>query len=130
MIKPDTSNVEFVLPDDWRGTVMSRIRELIKEADPEIIEEVKYKTASNPNGVLVWYHTGMLSTGEIYNKHLRLGLANGNVLKDQDPKGLINSYRAIIIHEKDTLDESAFKKIIKAAVTYNIEHKKRIISTK
>lgn len=126
MTKIDSSNSsDFQLPDDWRGTVLSRIRELIKEADPEMIEEVKYKTASNPNGVLVWYHDGMISTGEVYTKHLRLGLAKGNLLKDQDPKGLINSHRAILIHEEDTLDEKAFKDVIQAAVEFNIEHKKK-----
>ena len=121
----DSNPSHFELPNDWRGTVMSRIRELIKEADPDITEEVKYKTASNPNGVLVWYHDGMISTGEVYNKHLRLGLAKGNLLKDQDPKGLINSYRAILIHEGDELDEAAFKNIIKAAVKFNQEKKNK-----
>lgn len=115
---------EFELPTDWRGEVMTRIRALIKQADPEIVEEVKYKTASNPNGVLVWYREGMLSTGEVYNKHLRLGLAKGNLLKDQDPKGLINSYRAILIHEGDELDEQAFIDLIRAAVAFNIEYTK------
>lgn len=100
---------------------MKRISELIREADPDIVEEVKYKTASNPDGVLVWYHNGMISTGEIYNKHLRLSLAKGQHLKDQDPKGLINSYRAILIKEEDTLDETAFKNLIKAAVKLNVE---------
>lgn len=121
----ETNTSTFELPNDWRGTVMSRIRQLIKETDPEIIEEVKYKTATNPNGVLVWYHDGMISTGEIYNKHLRLGLAKGNLLKDQDPRGLINSHRAIILHEKDTLNDVAFKNLIKAAVAFNIERKKK-----
>ena len=115
---------KFKLPDDWRGKVMSRIRELIKLADPEIIEDVKWKTASNPNGVLVWYHDGMISTGEIYTKHLRLSLAKGQYLKDQDPKGLINSFRAIIIKEDDKIDETAFKNLIRAAVEFNQKDKK------
>lgn len=114
----------FEIPDDWRGKVISRIRELMKLADPEITEEVKYKTASNPNGVLVWYKKGMISTGEVYNKHLRLTLAKGTLLKDQDPKGLINAHRAILIKEDDQLDENAFVNLIRAAVAMNVAGKK------
>ena len=125
MTKDTASNSEFKLPDDWRGAVMSQIRQLIQEADPEITEEVKYKTASNPNGVLVWYKNGMISTGEVYKQHLRLGLTKGNLLKDQDPKGLINSYRAILIHDGDEVDEKAFKDLIRAAVTLNNEKKNK-----
>jgi hypothetical protein len=110
---------DFKLPDDWRGKVVTTIRKLIKEADPEITEEVKYKTASNPNGVLVWYKDGMLTTGEIYNKHLRFAFKKGPELKAHDPKCLLNSYRAIIIHEEDKLDETAFKDLIRAAVALN-----------
>ncbi len=120
-----SNNSEFKIPDDWRGKVMSRIRELIREADPEMIEEVKYKTKTNPNGVLVWYHHGIISTGEVYNKHLRLGLSKGKLLKESsDPQSLINTYRAIVIHEEDKFDEKAFKDLIKAAVTLNLEGKK------
>jgi hypothetical protein len=120
MSKLTLSNKEsFELPDDWRGKVMSKIRELIKQADPEVIEDVKYKTASNPNGVLVWYHDGMISTGEVYKKHLRLAFAKGHLLKDQDPKGLINTYRAVILKEEDKLDEKAFKDLFRAAVALN-----------
>lgn len=127
MIKKDSSNsMKFNLPDDWRGEIMTRIRRLFKEADPEVIEDVKYKTASNPNGVLVWYHDGMISTGEVYQKHLRFGFVKGNVLKDQDPKGLINSYRAIIIREGDKVDDAAFKDLIRAAVVLN--HKSKSVS--
>jgi hypothetical protein len=126
MAKNTFRNSEFKIPDDWRGKMITRIRELIQEADPEMIEEVKYRTKTNPNGVLVWYHGGMISTGEVYNKHLRLGLAKGNILKEQkkDPNGLINSHRAVLIHEEDTLDDLAFKQLIRAAVDFNIENKK------
>ena len=115
-MKPKT---EYPLPDDWRGNVMARIRKLVKEADPEILEDVKWKTASNPDGVLVWYKIGMICTGEIYKKHLRLSLAKGPSLKDFDTKNLINSYRAIILKEEDKLDEEAFKALINAAVKLN-----------
>jgi hypothetical protein len=117
---PSSPNTSFELPSDWRGKVMSQIREWIQEADPEISEEVKYKTKSNPNGVLVWYHHGMITTGEVYQKHLRLGFSKGVALKEHDPKGLINSYRAIILHEEDTLNETAFKNLMKEAVKLNL----------
>lgn len=124
MTKSSTSNsVEYEVPSDWRGETISRIRALMKEADPDIVEDVKWKTRTNPGGVLVWYHDGIISTGEIYKKHLRLSLAKGNELKDQDPKGLINSYRAILLHEEDTLDEAAFKNLIRVAVAFNVNKK-------
>lgn len=104
---------------DWRTKTMSRIRKLVKEADPKITEEIKYKTASNPDGVFVWYCDGMISTGETYKEHLRLSLAKGPLLKKKDTKGLINSHRAIIIHENDALNETAFKKLIRDAVALN-----------
>jgi hypothetical protein len=109
---------------DWRERMMSKIRKLIKEADADIIEEQKYKTASNPDGVPVWYKDGMICTGEIYKVHLRIGFTKGPQLKElgHDPKGLINSYHAIIIKEGDQLDEEAFKDLIRAAVEMN--HKK------
>lgn len=125
-----TSNDDYQIPDDWRGKMISRIRELMKEADPEIIEEVKYKTASNPNGVLVWYCDGMISTGEVYKQHLRLGFSKGVILKENDPKGLFNAYRAILIHEEDKLDEAAFKEIVRAAVSLNKEAKSKKLASK
>lgn len=112
-------NPEFQLPDDWRGELMTTIRQLIKEADLEIREEVKYKTTSNPNGVLVWYRDGMITTGELYKKHLRLAFSKGVALKEHDPKGLFNAYRAVLLHEEDTLDHEAFKDIIRQAVALN-----------
>jgi hypothetical protein len=108
---------------DWRDVMMSRIRELFKEADSDITEEKKYKTATNPEGVFVWYNNGMISTGETYKKHLRLGFTKGPALKEHDPKGLINSYRAIILHEGDKLDEEAFNNLVRAAVELNKEAK-------
>ncbi len=110
---------------DWREVRMSRIRSLIKEVDPEITEEKKYKTATNPDGVFVWYHHGMISTGETYKQHLRLGFTKGNLLKTTDPKGLINTYRAMVIREEDELDEAAFKELVRSAIALNIEAKKK-----
>jgi hypothetical protein len=111
------------IPNDWRGEVMNRIRELIKEADSDITEEVKYKTATNPDGVFVWYKDGMISTGETYKEHLRLGFSKGPQLKEHDSKGLINSHRAIIIKEGAELDEKAFIDLVRAAVSLNAEAK-------
>lgn len=99
---------------------MSRIRTLIKEADPEVVEEQKYKMPSNPGGIPVWYHDGVITTGETYKKHLRLTFSKGAELrKNHDPKGLINSHSAMKIEEDDHIDEDAFKKLIKSAVTLN-----------
>jgi hypothetical protein len=109
--------------DDWRGEKMAQIRALIKEADPEVIEEVKWKKPSNPAGIPVWSHDGILCLGETYKKHLRISFAKGSEL--EDPKGIINAYRAILIHEDDELNESAFKNLIKAAVKLNQEVKSK-----
>lgn len=107
---------------DWRGEKMAQIRALIKEADPDILEEVKWKKPSNPDGIPVWSHDGIICLGETYKKHLRISFAKGPSLPD--PKGLFNAFRAVILHEEDTLDEVAFKDLIRAAVQFNRENKK------
>jgi hypothetical protein len=109
---------------DWRGKTMSRIRRLIKQADPKVIEEVKYKMPSNPGGIPVWYHDGMICTGETYKNHLRLTFAKGPKLKDHDPKGLFNRHSAIVLQEDDKIEETAFKNIIRAAVALNLKSKR------
>src|ERR1700754_2775813 len=105
---------------DWRKTTMSRIRTLIKQADPHAVKKVKWKIPSNPAGVPVWYHDGMICTGETFKQHLRISFARGPHLKD--PKGLINTYRAIVIREGDKLNETAFKNLIREAVAFNVKH--------
>jgi hypothetical protein len=109
---------------DWRGEMLSRLRILIKEADPEMIEERKWKKASNGMaGVPVWSHNGIVCTGETYKKAVKMTFANGASLKD--PSGLFNSSlegnvrRAIDFHEGDKLDEKALKALIRAAVALN-----------
>jgi len=102
---------------DWRKKTLSRIRVLIRQADPKVVEEVKYRMPSNPAGIPVWYHDGMICTGETYKEHLRLTFAKGRSL--EDPKGLFNRHTAIVIHEDDKIDEAAFKNIIRAAVKLN-----------
>src|SRR6516164_9859436 len=110
---------------DWRGKMLSRLRTLIKQADPEVVEELKWRKPSNPAGVPVWYHDGIICTGETYMNHVRLTFAKGASLKD--PSGLFNSSlggntrRAIDIHEGDKVDEAALKDLIRAAVALNLK---------
>jgi hypothetical protein len=108
--------------DDWRGATLARMRGLIREADPEVIEEWKWKKATNP-GVPVWSHDGMICTGETYKNVVKLTFAKGASL--EDPSRLFNSSlegntrRAIDIHEGEEIDEQAFKALIRAAVALN-----------
>jgi len=108
---------------DWRGKRLAQIRGLITEADDDVIEEVKWKKASNPDGIPVWSHDGIICTGEFYKSHLRLSFPKGKSLTD--PKGLFNSYRSIVIRQEDKLDEAAFKDLIRDAVVLNQEGKKK-----
>ena len=109
--------------EDWREETLSRVRALIKEADPEVVEEAKWKKASQPDGVPVWSHDGMICTGETYRAAVKLTFAKGASL--EDPSGLFNSSlegktrRAIDIGEGETIDEGAFKELIRAAVRLN-----------
>jgi hypothetical protein len=108
---------------DWRGETLARIRALIKQADPEVVEEWKWKKPSNP-GVPVWSHAGMICTGETYKNHVKMTFAKGASL--EDPSGLFNSSlegnvrRAIDLHEGDKIDEKALKALIRAAVALNM----------
>src|SRR5882724_2061199 len=102
---------------DWRGEMLSRLRTLIKEADPEVVEEWKWR------GVPVWYHDGMICTGETYKNVVKMTFANGAALKD--PSRLFNSSlegnirRAIDFREGEKIDEKALKTLVRAAVTLN-----------
>jgi hypothetical protein len=108
---------------DWRGHMLSRMRQLIREADPEVIEEIKWRKPSNPSGVPVWSHAGIICTGEIYRDKVKLTFARGASLPD--PSGLFNASlggnktRAIDIAEGDTVDEEAFKALVRAAGALN-----------
>ena len=108
--------------DDWRGETLGRMRELIHEADPEVVEEWKWAKATNP-GTPVWSHDGGLCTGETYKSVVKLTFFKGAAL--DDPSGLFNSSldgkvrRAIDIREDDALDEDALKKLIREAVAAN-----------
>ena len=115
---------------DWRSATLDRVRRLIKQADPEAVEEIKWRKPSNPAGVPVWSHDGMICTGETYKSAVKLTFANGAALKD--PKGLFNSSlegnvrRAIDIREGDTIDETALKALIRAAVALNKAERKGV----
>jgi hypothetical protein len=108
---------------DWRGKKLSHIRVLIKQADPEVVEEAKWKKPSQPAGVPVWSHHGPICTGETYKSVVKLTFFKGASLKD--PSRLFNSSlegnarRAIDFHEKDEIDEKAFAALIRAAVSLN-----------
>ena len=114
---------------DWRGKTLAQIRALIKQADPEVAEELKWRKPTNPAGVPVWYHGGIICTGETYVSHLRLTFAKGASLKD--PKGLFNAgfegnlRRAIDLHEGDKVDEAGLKDLIRAAVALNLTGKSK-----
>jgi hypothetical protein len=107
---------------DWRGKILKRIRQLIKQADPEILEEWKWAKATSP-GTPVWSHDGIICTGESYTNAVKLTFAKGASLKD--PAGLFNSSldgnvrRAIDIHEGEEVDASAFTALIREAVVLN-----------
>jgi hypothetical protein len=113
----------------WRGTTLTRLRKLIKQADPEVVEELKWKKPSNPSGVPVWSHDGIICTGETYKDKVKLTFAKGAAL--DDPTGLFNSSlegntrRAIDIREGDSIDEEAFKALIRSAVALNISGARR-----
>jgi hypothetical protein len=108
---------------DWRGEVLGRIRSLIKEADPEVVEDWKWR------GVPVWSHDGLICTGETYKSVVKMTFAKGAAL--EDPSGLFNSSldgntrRAIDLHEGEELDEDALKTLIRAAVSLNESKAKR-----
>jgi hypothetical protein len=106
---------------DWRGETLARVRTLIKQADPEVIEEWKWR------GVPVWSHAGIICTGETYKSVVKMTFAKGASL--EDPSGLFNSSlegntrRAIDVHEADKIDEKALKALIRAAVALNVSAK-------
>jgi hypothetical protein len=107
----------------WRGAALSRLRALIKEADPDVVEELKWKKVSNPAGVPVWSDAGMICTGEVYKDHVKLTFAKGASL--DDPHGLFNASlggnlrRGLDVGKNDKVDGTAFKALVRAAVALN-----------
>jgi hypothetical protein len=108
---------------DWRGEVLSRVRALIKRADADVVEELKWQKASNPFGVPTWTHGGIICTGEVYKDKVKLTFAKGASI--EDPAGLFNASldanvrRAIDLHEGDGIDDQAFEALVRAAVELN-----------
>jgi hypothetical protein len=108
--------------DDWRGTTLARMRKLIREADRDVVEEVKWVKATSP-GTPTWEHDGIICTGEVYKAVVKLTFAKGASL--EDPAGLFNASlegntrRAIDIHEGETVDARAFKALVRAAIAWN-----------
>jgi len=109
--------------DDWRLATIARIRSLIEQADPEVVEERKWAKATNPEGVPTWYHEGIICTGEIYKTHVKVTFARGASL--DDPSHLFNSSlegnvrRAIDLGEGERIDEKSFKALVREAVALN-----------
>jgi hypothetical protein len=109
--------------NDWRGQTLARVRKLIKEADPAVVEAVKWRKPSNPSGVPVWEHDGIICTGETYKAAVKLTFAKGASL--EDPSGLFNASleagtrRAIDIRQGEGIDAAALKALIRAAVALN-----------
>jgi len=112
---------------DWRGVALAQVRKLIMEADPDVVEEVKWRKPSNPMGVPTWSHSGIICTGETYKDKVKLTFARGASL--DDPSRLFNSSleggtrRAIDIAEGADIDEAAFRALICAAVAENVGRK-------
>ena len=119
----DLIDRRIVALGDWRGATLARLRQLIRQADPDVAEEVKWRKPSNPLGVPVWSHGGIICTGETYKDKVKLTFARGAALKD--PAGLFNSSldgntrRAIDVHEGDAIDDEALKALVREAVALN-----------
>lgn len=126
---PQSVDAKIASLQDWRGEMLLRIRGLIKKADPDVLEEAKWRKASNPLGVPTWSHAGIICTGETYRDKVKLTFARGASLEDRS--GLFNSSldggtrRAIDIREGETIDEEALAGLIRQAVAVNLAGKKR-----
>jgi hypothetical protein len=111
---------------DWRSETLARVRAIIKHADPDAVEEAKWRKPSNPAGVPTWSHDGIICTGETYKDKVKLTFPKGSSL--EDPSGLFNASldgvrRAIDFHEGDKINEKALKALIRAAVVLNVSKK-------
>ena len=117
------------LSKDWRSETLARVRKFIRQADPRVVEDVKWRKPSNPAGVPVWERGGLICTGETYKDKVKLTFAKGAALKD--PAGLFTSgldgnvRRAIDIHEGDKINEKALKALVREAVRLNASAKKK-----
>lgn len=122
----DSSEIDAQIAQmqDWRGETLARLRGWIRQADPEVVEQIKWRKPSSPGGVPVWSHAGIICTGETYKDKVKLTFARGASI--DDPSGLFNSSldgnmrRAIDVREDDRIDERAFKALVRAAVASNL----------
>jgi hypothetical protein len=116
-------NAKIAALGDWRGETLARMRKLIRQANPDVIETVKWRKPTNPAGVPVWEHTGIICTGETYKTYVKLTFAKGALLPD--PTGLFNgslnghTMRAIDIRKAVEIDDTAFTALINAAIEFN-----------
>jgi len=114
---------------DWRGTILGKLRRLIRQADPDVIEDVKWRKPSNPLGVPTWEHAGIICTGEVYKDKVKLTFAKGASVPD--PSNLFNASldggtrRAIDFREGEKIDENAFKELVRVAVAVNLAGRRR-----
>jgi len=114
---------------DWRGETLAQVRKIIRQADPDVVEEVKWRKPSNPSGVPVWEHDGIICTGETYKAKVKLTFAYG--AKFPDPDRLFNgndngnTRRSIDLFEGDRIDGAALKKLVRAAIEYNLANLKK-----
>ncbi len=123
--EPASQVIDAMFADlaDWRGATLSTLRALVKQADPDMVEELKWKRPGNPAGVPVWSDDGMVCTGEVYKDHVKVTFARGASV--DDPSGLFNASldgnrrRAIDVYENDTVDDAAFMALVRAAVALN-----------
>lgn len=128
--EPQSKLVDAIISGlaDWRGDVLSEMRKLIKQALPDVVEEVKWIKPSTPTGVPVWSHGGIICTGETYKDKVKLTFAKGASI--DDPAGLFNSSlegnvrRAIDIYQGDRIDKGAFKALVRAAAARNTQSAK------
>jgi hypothetical protein len=122
---PASTQIDVMAQDlpEWQRVKFSRLRELIKEVDPHIVEEIKWRKPSNPDGAPVWSHDGILCVGNVWKDHVRLTFANGGLLPD--PKGVFNAalngryMRALDLREGDEINEGAVKALLRAALAFN-----------
>lgn len=129
--RDDSQLIDAKIQDlgDWRGALLGRIRKLIHQADPQVVEEVKWRKPSNPLGVPTWSHSGIICTGETYKDKVKMTFAKGASL--EDPAGLFNSSldggtrRAIDFHEGEAIKEEALKNLIRQAVAANLAGNRR-----
>jgi hypothetical protein len=125
MANSDAETIDRIIAElgDWRGETLARARELIREAVPGVVEEIKWRKPSNPRGVPVWSHDGIICTGETYKDKVKLTFMRGAAL--EDPDGVFNAgfggnaRRVIDLHEGDSLDPEAFKALVRAAADLN-----------